>query len=89
MNSGKGHLFDVLLLLAAIPLWSFMIIETPRSPGFGSMPARIVMAPVVLIGITFSVHRLLKTCNHTWPLSILLAAVIPLSVLFTIAWFVG
>jgi len=61
------------MLLCAAPVWILLSITVPRSTGFGDASGRYVIAPIVLSGITISVHRLVRDHRNAWPLSALIA----------------
>ena len=86
MARPQFSLMTMLLLSAAIPIWLFLIVALPESPGFGGSPSRFIMAPLVLGGITVAIHRLLRGHRNAWALSSLLAAVIALGSLNFAAW---
>ena len=89
MDKFQLSLSSLLLVCAAVPIWLFLIVVVPQSPGWGGSSSRFFMAPFVLIGITAAVHRLLRGRRDAWALSALVAAVISLGSLSLAAWISG
>ena len=86
MNSHHVSLSSLLLLFAAAPIWVSLIVAVPQSSGWGGSPMRFMMAPLVLIGITAAVYRLVRGHQNAWAMSALAAAVISLGSLSLAAW---
>lgn len=74
------------LLFMASPLWLVLIAVVPNSTGWGNGVHRFVMAPVVLLGITVAIQRLLVGYKDAWALSALLAGIITFAALSLAAW---
>jgi hypothetical protein len=86
MKRYQFSLCSWLLVGAAAPIWLVLIVTVPQSTGFGGSGTRFIMAPLVLLGITAAVHRLLRDRPSAWALSALIAAVICLGSLCFAAW---
>ncbi len=83
------NLFSMLLLSAAAPIWIFLCVALPDSPGFGGSPTRYFIPPFALTGITFVIHRLLRGKPNSIALSVFLAPIIALSALITASFLAG
>lgn len=81
-------LLSALLLGASAPIWLFICITIPVSPGFGGSPTRYLIPPVALAGISFAVNRLLRNQPNSIAWSVFLSPIIAYSAL-TIASFLG
>ena len=82
----RWSLKSLLLLCGALPIWLFLIVVVPQTTGWGASTSRFFIAPVILVGITAAMHRLLCSCRDAWSLSALFAAVIALASLSLAAW---
>jgi hypothetical protein len=76
MGRYQISLMSVLLLGGGLPIWLALILLVPGSTGWGGNPARFVMAPLVLTGMTVALHRLFAKYRDGWAIAILVAAVI-------------
>lgn len=85
MTGRQISLTSLLLLLAAVPLWLAMIVLLPMSPGFGGGLFRFAVTPLVLAGVTWALHRLLRSWRDGWAISALLAAIICFGTLSLVA----
>lgn len=72
------------LLFMASPLWLVLIIAVPANMGGGLH--RFVMAPLVLLGITVAIQRLLRGYTNAWTLAALMAGTIAFAALSLSAW---
>lgn len=79
-------LTSLLLLFGALPIWLFLFVLVPSSPGFGGGPTRWFVAPVVLCGVTCALYRLFRNWRDAWAISALVAAIVCLGVLSVVAW---
>jgi hypothetical protein len=79
MKRRQVNLATILLLGAALPIWLFLFVTVPFSTGWGASDFRFLAAPLVLVGTTFAVHRLVRRLPNAWGLAMLLAAVIALA----------
>ncbi len=82
MAKSQIDAFGIVTLLCAAPIWILLSITVPRGTGFGDASERYVIAPIVLSGITISVHRLIREYRNAWPLSSLISGVGVLAFLF-------
>ena len=82
MAKSQIDAFGIVMLLCAAPVWIFLSMTVPRGTGFGGASDRYVIAPIVLSGITISVHRLIRDYRNAWPLSALISGVGVLVFLF-------
>lgn len=86
MNTHQATLLTVLLLAGALPIWMCLGFVVPQSTGWGGSPIQFVIAPVVLVGITAAVHRLINRFRDAWAISAVAAAVIALGALSIVSW---
>jgi hypothetical protein len=73
-------LAGLLLGAPAIPLWIYVTYVV------GSSPVGFVLPPLVLLGITIAVHRVVGSRPNAWAISALIAPILALLVLLGIAW---
>lgn len=81
MQKPKVALSTLWLLFMASPLWLVLIVVVPNSNGWGNGLDRFVMAPLILLGITVAIQRLLRGYKDAWALSALLAGIIAFAAL--------
>jgi hypothetical protein len=86
MPSIRYSLMDLLLVAMAIPIWLHLTLILSQGRRWGSSPLRYIMAPLVLCGMTFAIHHLLRGRKNAWSLSALLAAGIALVSLSLVSW---
>src|SRR5688572_23742989 len=79
----RYSLRTLLILLAAAPLWIFLIVVLPQSPGLG--PVGFVIVPLVLVGVAAAIHRLTRTAVDGWAIAALLSPIIAFSFLAFVA----
>ena len=75
-----------ILLGIAIPIWFFVIMEVGSSPGWGADPIGFVLAPLVLAGISVTLHYPLRRLRNAWPVSAVAAPILTLVGLLLVAW---
>lgn len=85
----KFSLSALLIVSAAAPIWLYLIVVIPRSPGFGGGPSRFLAAPIVLTGISLALHRLLRRRTNALPIAALLSPIIALGALLVAFWLVA
>jgi hypothetical protein len=83
VTNQQFDLLSLILVSAACPVWIWLIVTLPQSPGFGGSPTRFAITPIVLTGFTIAVHRIIRNSRRAWPLSILTAPLIAIVALFT------
>jgi hypothetical protein len=86
MGRYQISVMSVLLLGGGLPIWLALTFIVSQSTGWGGNPIRFVMAPLVLTGITFALHRLFPKHRDGWAIAILLAGVIAWSSLWAVFW---
>ncbi len=74
-------LLSILLVGAAVPIWVYLCVALPNSPGFGGSPTRYILPPIALIGIAFAIHRLIRNKPNSIAVSLLLSPVAAFSAL--------
>ena len=79
----RYRLRTLLILLAAVPAWLFLIVVLPQSPGLG--PVGFVTVPLVLVGVAAAIHRLIKTAEDGWAIAVLLSPIIAFGFLAFVA----
>lgn len=70
----RFSLASLLLVMAALPLWVFLIVAVGTSPGFG--PNGFVAAPVALVVATVALSRLFRETKNGLAISALVAGTI-------------
>jgi hypothetical protein len=78
MNAMRFRLRTLLLLLAAVPIWAYLIVIVPQGTGFGGGAWRFVVAPFVLSGIALACFWPLRRFRDGAALSVLLSPVVAL-----------
>lgn len=86
MERPRLSLTTLLLVTAALPMWLFLFVSVPQSTGWGGGAFRFVAAPLVLLGITVAVHRLVRNSRAAWALSMFVAGIITMGSLVLVAW---
>jgi len=61
MHLTRYRLRTLLILAAAAPIWIFLIVALPQSPGFAGNPLRLAIVPLALFGISAAIYRLTRT----------------------------
>jgi hypothetical protein len=82
MARPRFSLLDFACIVAAVPIWVFLLILTSGGTGFGTGQFRFIVAPLVLGGMTVAMQRLVRS----WALSALLSGLIALGVLRIAFW---
>lgn len=72
------RLSTLLLFVAALPTWAFLIVVVPQSAGFGGGLARFLTAPLVLTGIAAAIYWLLRNVPNRLAWAVFAAGVISL-----------
>ena len=85
----RFRLRTLLLVLAAVPIWVYLIVMVPLGTGFGSGSMRYVIAPIVLVGIAAAGFWLLRSFRDGLAWSVLLSPVIALGSLLIFKEFSG
>lgn len=81
METTRFNWAGLAFVALAIPIWILICVEASLSPGFGGGNARYLTPPLVLCGLTASIHWLLRHRKNAWPLSMFLAGAGALAVL--------
>ena len=74
-------LFSTSLFCAAVPIWIFLCVALPDSPGFGGAPSRYMIPPIALTGIAFAIYRLIRNKSNSIALSVFLSPIVAYSAL--------
>ena len=85
----KFNVASMLLIAAAAPIWIYLSVVLPQSPGFGGSPTRFLIPPIALAGIAFAVHRLFRGKRNSIAISVLLSPVIAWGVLNIASFLAG
>jgi hypothetical protein len=79
----RFRLRTLMILVAAVPIWGYLITIVSQSPGFGILG--VVVAPLVLISIAGAIYRMTKPLPDGLAIAILLSPIIALGSLLAIA----
>ena len=74
------------MVLAAAPIWVFLFVVVPQSTGYGAFPIRLIVAPIVLTGLTLAFQRLLRPREDAWALAFFFAAAVAMITLLVAAF---
>jgi hypothetical protein len=80
----RFRLRTLLILAAAAPIWTFLIVGLPQSPGFGGNPLRFVVVPLALSGIAAAIYRLTRTLEDGFAIAVFLSPIIAFGVLMCV-----
>lgn len=91
MDSQKQSfsLSSLLLVCATVPIWLYLMVALPQSPGFGGSPTRFLIPPIALTGIAAAIHRLVRGRPNAIAISALFAPVIAIGALVVASFLAG
>ena len=81
----RYNLRTLLILATAVPVWVFLTVVLPQSPGFGGNPLAFVIVPLALAGIAAAIYRLTRTIVDGFAIAILLSPIVAFGILFFVA----
>ncbi len=79
-------LAEFLLWAPVAPIWLYVTFAVGSSNGWGGEPTGYFVTPLVLVGITWALHRLVRGRRCAWALSALAAPILAYLILMAIAW---
>lgn len=79
-------LADLLLWAPVAPIWLYVMAAVRPNYGWGGALTGYVVTPLVLVGITCAIHRLLRDRRSAWALSALAASILAYLILGLFAW---
>ena len=80
------QLASFLLLCAAAPFWIWTTVIVSHIDVWGAGVLRYSIPPIVLVGVTAAVHRLLREIAHAWAISALTAGLVCIGALQLTVW---
>jgi peptidoglycan/LPS O-acetylase OafA/YrhL len=84
MHRMRYRLRTLLILLAAAPLWIYVITIVTTENRAGFEPKALIVAPILLAGITAALYRLTRRMPDGLAIAALLSPIIPLAVLLAV-----
>ena len=79
----RFRLRTLLILLAAMPPWVYLVVVLPQSPGLGTVG--YVAVPLVLVAVAAAIHRLTRNLLDGWAIAALLSPLIASGFLVVVA----
>ncbi len=89
MRKPQITLTSLLWLSAALPIWIYLAVEFAASRhfwGLSGVTNPLVAAPMVICGLTLSIHELVRHRRNGWVIACSLAGVVAMAVFSTAVW---
>jgi hypothetical protein len=77
---------ELLVWASVVPIWLYLTLIVGSSNGWGGEPTGYIVTPLVLAGITWALHRLVRGWQCAWALSALAAPILAFLILMVISW---
>jgi len=82
----RYRLRTLLILMAAVPLWIYVVTIVATSTRSGFEPKALVVAPVLLAGISAALYWLTRPLRDGLAIAVLLSPIIPLGWILVGGW---